>query len=328
VRSFIRVICLLALCTGAAPAQDQAASQGGSAAAQPSQNSAKTIRIGDSVAQASLVKQVTPVYPAIAKTAHISGTVVLHAVIGTDGKIADLQYVSGPPLLMKSAMDAVHQWEYRPTALNGEPVRVDTTISVVFTLGGTPDAGSGDASPSTAPGGTDADASRTAAAIDGNYRADAVQFLDSTHYRQTAQAAMRQMSTTIRPQLIAAFPATPNRDKIVDEYLERLEELPNSPEFTEMIIRIYVKYFTDDDLKALVAFYQSPAGQHYAGVQTQIVTDAAAAGQQLGKQRGLDILVDLCKEYPELRGESKFCPADAKETGRVENPSRVISGGE
>jgi protein TonB len=60
----------------------------------------------------------------------------LHAVIAKDGSVEDLQYVSGPPLLMKAAMDAVRQWRYQPTQLNGEPVEVDTTISVVFTLGG------------------------------------------------------------------------------------------------------------------------------------------------------------------------------------------------
>lgn len=94
------------------------------------------LRIGGNVMQASLVHQVTPIYPQIAKTAHISGTVILHAIIGTDGTVQDLQYISGPPLLMRSAMDAVHQWRYKPTMLNGEPVQVDTTISVVFTLGG------------------------------------------------------------------------------------------------------------------------------------------------------------------------------------------------
>jgi protein TonB len=83
-----------------------------------------------------MVRQIMPVYPPIAKTAHISGTVVLHAVISKDGSVEDLQYVSGPPLLMKAAMDAVRQWRYQPTQLNGEPVEVDTTVSVVFTLGG------------------------------------------------------------------------------------------------------------------------------------------------------------------------------------------------
>jgi len=94
------------------------------------------IRVGGNVQAAKMVRQIMPVYPPIAKTAHISGTVVLHAVIAKDGSVEDLQYVSGPPLLMKAAMDAVKQWRYQPTQLNGDPVEVDTTISVVFTLGG------------------------------------------------------------------------------------------------------------------------------------------------------------------------------------------------
>lgn len=94
------------------------------------------IRVGGNVQQAALVRQVQPLYPPIAKTAHISGTVILHAIIAKDGSIEHLEYVSGPPLLMKSAMDAVSQWRYKPTMLNGEPVEVDTTVQVVFTLGG------------------------------------------------------------------------------------------------------------------------------------------------------------------------------------------------
>jgi protein TonB len=93
------------------------------------------IRVGGNVEAASLINKVTPVYPPIAKTAHVSGTIVLHAIISKDGSIQELQYVSGPPLLMKSAMDAVKEWKYRPTMLNGDPVEVDTTIDVVFTLG-------------------------------------------------------------------------------------------------------------------------------------------------------------------------------------------------
>jgi periplasmic protein TonB len=94
------------------------------------------IRVGGNVQAAALVRKVDPIYPPIAKTAHISGTVVLHAIIGKDGSVKDLEYVSGPPLLMKSALDAIKQWRYKPTMLNGEPVEVDTTISVVFSLGG------------------------------------------------------------------------------------------------------------------------------------------------------------------------------------------------
>ncbi|MGB0035387.1 MAG: energy transducer TonB [Candidatus Acidiferrales bacterium] len=102
----------------------------------PPPKAASRIRVGGQVQAASLIRQVMPTYPPIAKTAHISGTVMLHAIIAKDGTVEQLEYVSGPPLLMKNAMDAVKQWRYKPTMLNGEPVEVDTTISVVFTLGG------------------------------------------------------------------------------------------------------------------------------------------------------------------------------------------------
>ena len=108
---------------------------GPSAPPPPKPATPSRIRVGGSVESASLINKVTPQYPPIAKTAHVSGTVVLHAVISKDGSIQELQYVSGPPLLMKAAMDAVKEWRYKPTLLNGEPVEVDTTIDVVFTLG-------------------------------------------------------------------------------------------------------------------------------------------------------------------------------------------------
>ena len=98
----------------------------------------RPIRVSGSATQATLLSQVAPVYPPIAKTAHISGTVLLHCLIGKDGSVETLEYVSGPPLLMKAALDAVRQWKYKPMLLNGEPVRVDTTVSVVFMLGAAP----------------------------------------------------------------------------------------------------------------------------------------------------------------------------------------------
>jgi protein TonB len=93
------------------------------------------IRVGGNVQQAKMLRMVNPIYPAIAKTAHVQGTIILHAIIAKDGAISSLQYISGPPLLMRAAMDAVNQWRYQPTLLNGDPVEVDTTIQVVFTLG-------------------------------------------------------------------------------------------------------------------------------------------------------------------------------------------------
>jgi protein TonB len=108
---------------------------GSSGPAPPKIAAPTRIRVGGSVQAASQLRKVDPVYPQIAKTAHVSGTIVLHAIIAKDGSIQELTYVSGPPLLMKAAMDAVREWKYKPTQLNGEAVEVDTTISVVFSLG-------------------------------------------------------------------------------------------------------------------------------------------------------------------------------------------------
>ena len=83
---------------------------------------------------ANLVQQVRPVYPPLAKQARISGTVELSAVIGKDGRVGELHAVKGHPLLVQAALDAVKNWVYKPTLLNGEPVEVSTTIDVNFTL--------------------------------------------------------------------------------------------------------------------------------------------------------------------------------------------------
>jgi protein TonB len=92
------------------------------------------IRVGGNVQQAMLVRKVTPVYPPLAKQARIQGTVRFTAIIGKDGTIQNLQLINGHPLLVPAATDAVKQWVYRPTLLNGEPVEVITQIDVNFTL--------------------------------------------------------------------------------------------------------------------------------------------------------------------------------------------------
>jgi len=92
------------------------------------------IRVGGNVQQAKLVRQPRPVYPPLAKQARIQGVVKLNAIISRDGTIQNLSVISGHPLLVPSAMDAVKQWVYQPTLLNGEPVEVVTQIDVNFTL--------------------------------------------------------------------------------------------------------------------------------------------------------------------------------------------------
>jgi protein TonB len=86
------------------------------------------------VKQPSLVYHVKPAYPEVAKQARTQGVVRLGAIIAKDGKVVDVQVISGHPLLVQAAMDAVRQWLYRPTLLNGEPVEVSTTIDIGFSL--------------------------------------------------------------------------------------------------------------------------------------------------------------------------------------------------
>jgi len=95
------------------------------------------IRVSSGVTQGLLVRRVEPQYPQMAKIARVQGAVVLAAVIGKDGAIQNLHVVStASPLLNGAAMEAVKQWKYKPYILNGEPVEVDTNITVNFTLSG------------------------------------------------------------------------------------------------------------------------------------------------------------------------------------------------
>jgi TonB family protein len=98
------------------------------------QQKVKRIRIGGNVAKSQLKQKVQPHYPREARDRRIQGTVRLHVVLSTAGKVQQLDVVSGDPILAKAAADAVHQWVYKPMLLNGEPVEVDTTVDVVFSL--------------------------------------------------------------------------------------------------------------------------------------------------------------------------------------------------
>ncbi len=94
----------------------------------------KRMRIASRVAEANLIHDVTPQYPPDAGRARIEGTVVLMAVIGKDGSVLDVRVESGLPILAQAAIDAVRQWRYKPYVIDGEPVEVDSRITINFTL--------------------------------------------------------------------------------------------------------------------------------------------------------------------------------------------------
>jgi protein TonB len=92
------------------------------------------LHVGGDIQAARIITRVIPTYPLMAKQSRISGTVRLLGVIAKDGTVQKLQVVSGHPFLARAALDAVRQWVYRPTLLNGEPIEVITPIDVIFTL--------------------------------------------------------------------------------------------------------------------------------------------------------------------------------------------------
>ncbi len=94
----------------------------------------KRWKVSGGIEQGLLIRYVKPVYPRLAQAAGVQGEVVLQAIIGKDGSIENLRAISGNPLLVKAALDAVQQWRYHPYLLNSEPVEVETQITVRFTV--------------------------------------------------------------------------------------------------------------------------------------------------------------------------------------------------
>jgi protein TonB len=93
-------------------------------------------RISDGISAGNLIAPIHPVYPQVARTAHVEGTVVIDAIISRTGSIESAHVLSGPPMLQQAALEAVRQARYRPFRLNGQPTEVQTTITINFRMGG------------------------------------------------------------------------------------------------------------------------------------------------------------------------------------------------
>ena len=101
----------------------------------PVEKTPERIRLGGQVLLGRLTSRVEPVYPRIAIQARVAGEVRLDAVVGTDGRVRELHVLSGHPMLVQAAVDAVRQWIFQPTLLNGVPVEVSAPVTVTFRLG-------------------------------------------------------------------------------------------------------------------------------------------------------------------------------------------------
>ncbi|MGA9883774.1 MAG: TonB family protein [Candidatus Acidiferrales bacterium] len=281
------------------------------------------VTINGNTMAARVTNIVPPVYPKGLQDAHVSGTVILLAVIGKDGSVAELAPLSGPQQLYRAAMDAVKQWRYQPTVVEGVPVEVSTTISINFNPGHPPRyEQQGAAMP------------QTAEAMDPQLRADILRLIAATHLKDTMRDYGRQMMETMRPSIEDSLPENADRKQIMGEVERKMIAALQSDAATDQIIMVYARYLSDDDVKGAAAFYESPAGQRFNSVSTQMEDDLSQSGEQFAMQNLDLILKGLCATHPELRGKADFCQQDSHQHSAfqpphaptAQAPSRAISG--
>lgn len=266
------------------------------------------IRVGGNVQAAKMVKQVQPIYPAEAKQARITGTVVLHAVIAKDGSVKELQYVSGPKELLSASMDAVRQWKYHPTLLQGEPLEVDTTISIIYTLGK-----SADTADRSSGGARDVEQAnqqseaQTAKPIDPQLKADIAQLIQELHVSDTMTQVIKMNIGAVRAKLIESLPNTPNKDAIIKEFVDKFVEIGHSPELLDALEGFYAKYLTDEQVKKAIEFYKTDAGEQILAMQGKMMEEVQPIAARIGSEKAVAIIKELCGEYPELQEQGNTC---------------------
>jgi len=282
------------------------------------------IRVGGKVAALKLIEQVAPAYPPLARQTRIAGTVRLHGIVGKDGRILSLEVVSGHPLLQQAALDAVRQWRYDPTLLQGEPVEVDTTIDVNFALNQAPPA----APPVEERPLGDPERGADGAPIDPQLRSDILRLFAVTRFQENAVKGGREVFASLRPALEASLPNTPSRERIIDAYVGKLLSLVESAAYTERVVALYANYFSDADVKQLIEFYQTPIGQRFNTAMPKLFGDLNQLGQSMAMDHLPGIIAQLCKEFPELQDDPRFCKEpDLPRRSQLRGPGALgISG--
>ena len=143
--------------------------------------------------------------------------------------------------------------------------------------------------------------------VEPQLREDIERMIDVGHLEERMREISRLRFEQLRPQLTASMPPTPNRDKILLEYAEKYTNLHTSSDYMSRVADIYAKYFSDDDIKGMIQFYQTPAGQHYIAKIPQVTADMVQLAGTAGEEGIPRIWKELCSEYPELQGKVKFC---------------------
>ncbi len=255
-------------------------------------------RVGDTLIGARLIHKTDPVYPALAAEARLEGRVVLHLFIGGDGMVKEASVVSGQPLLQQAAIDAVHQWRWDPALRNGHPTEDDTTVAVVFAL---------PPRPNEIPGTEQELALKRAEAaalaeIDPGLVLDIRRLLQAEDLPIEVLESLGPLFDELKPGLLRDLPAGTDSEKIAGRLYKKLQEAVSRPDFFDPIIPAYAKHFSREEIKGLLAFFESPIGRHYAYDRRIILREYSEAAQSHWEKIVIPRIVrEMRAEFPELR---------------------------
>jgi hypothetical protein len=157
----------------------------------------------------------------------------------------------------------------------------------------------------------------TSSPIDPQLRADILRLIQLTRAVERAEEGARASAESLRPRLLAALPPSRNREKIVADYVEKVASIPQTPDFVDGLVAIYAKYFSDEDLKALTQFYDTPAGRHFNEHAGDVAMDTMKLGREVVALKLPATLAAVCADYPELQDQSRICSSSPGAKGQV-----------
>ena len=253
------------------------------ASAQEIRTVATRIRVGGDVMQAKLIAQAQPVYPPLARQARISGIVRLEVGISPDGAVEEAKLISGHPLLVQPAMEAVRQWKYRPTLLNGEPIGVMTTVEVNF--------------------GFEENVTLTEEELklSPEEAADIVRLLELTGAAKSFGDTAKQMAKTMKTGILNSLEPGAPVNLISGRLDEKLEGVLKAENYLKPFVADYAKSFSHQEILELIRFFGTPVGQRYAQVTTQVSSGTLFIAQGRLRVQLDQIAREMREEFPELR---------------------------
>ena len=137
-------------------------------------------------------------------------------------------------------------------------------------------------------------------AISPAQEADLRELLKLTGATDALAAQLSQMADHLKPLVESSIPPGPRRHEIAEAFTRKFRARANSESMTELMIPVFAKYLSDDDVKSLIRFYRTPAGQRLLKVMPEMMKESGEAGREWGTKVATDVVEEMAKEYPEL----------------------------